>query len=51
MNDRSFFTSAFGHAALLGMAAVVAFNILAVSERYTDTRGPALAAASLVELA
>lgn len=51
MNDRSFFSSAFGHAALLGMAAVVAVNILALSQPLSATQPADLAKASMVELA
>ncbi|MFC4254714.1 hypothetical protein GRI97_04705 [Altererythrobacter xixiisoli] len=51
MNDRSFFSSAFGHAALLGMAAVVAVNILALSQPLSSTQSATLRNASMVELA
>ena len=51
MYDRDFFTSKLGLAALVSIAAMVTFNIYALTHEHGLTAGQVVAAAPSVELA
>ena len=51
MYDRDFFTSKLGVAALVSIAAMVTFNVYALTHQYGMTADPVVAAAPGVELA
>ena len=51
MFDREFFTSKLGVAALVSIATMVAFNIIALSHQFGATAETVVVAAPVVELA
>ena len=51
MYDREFFTSKLGIAALVSIAAMVTFNVFALTHQYGMTTEEVVVAASTVELA
>lgn len=51
MFDRSFIASPVGKAALASLAAMVAFNIFALTQQLQARPAPLIAAADIVELA
>jgi hypothetical protein len=51
MYDRDFFTSKLGLAALVSIAAMVTFNVYALTHQYGMTTQKVLAVAPVVELA
>jgi hypothetical protein len=51
MYDREFFTSKLGVAALVSIAAMVAFNIVALSHQLDRPQETRIVSASMVELA
>ncbi|HEU4650240.1 MAG TPA: hypothetical protein VFS49_02395 [Croceibacterium sp.] len=51
MFDREFFTSKLGVAALVSIAAMVSFNVFALTQQLGNTAGTVVVAGPVVELA
>jgi hypothetical protein len=51
MYDREFFTSRLGFAALVSIAAMVAFNVAALTHQFDQQQQTRMVSASMVELA